>query len=275
MNRLAAAHALHAKSPFAPLSLTPASFNPAAPLDHPADAQSLTSHLPASSGSSARPIHRAAPGVALFAPVHYERRYAYPLIVWLHGAGSSERELRQLMPNVSVRNYVGVAARGVPMEGEGARGYTWSQEPEAVDAAVESVSQCIEQAERRYHIHPDRIFLAGHGAGGTMALRIAMQFSLPLAGAVSLGGPLPRGNCPLARLNQLRQLPLMLMCCRDSASYPSRQVADDLRLLHSAGCRLAIREYLCGDELYTDMFSDLDSWLMERVCQGASAAMIS
>ena len=31
---------------------------------------------------------------ALFAPLHYEAGYAYPLIVWLHGQGSSERQLR-------------------------------------------------------------------------------------------------------------------------------------------------------------------------------------
>ena len=39
---------------------------------------------------------------ALFAPIHYEPGYAYPLVVWLHGEGSSERELRQVMPRVSV-----------------------------------------------------------------------------------------------------------------------------------------------------------------------------
>ena len=47
-------------------------------------------------------------------------------------------------------------------------------------------------------------------------------------------------------------------------------MVDDLRLLHSAGFSLALRQYLCGDELYTDMFADMDQWLMERVC-GAPA----
>jgi phospholipase/carboxylesterase len=230
-----------------------------------------------------RPIRKAAPGIALFAPVHYERRYAYPLLSWLHGEGSSERELRHLMPNVSVRNYVGAAARGVsrrPMgerasgEREMAAGFAWPQTDEGVDAALESVSECIEHAQRRFNIHPRRIFLAGQGTGGTMALRLALQFSLPLAGAVSLGGALPRGNCPLSRVNQVRSLPLMLMCCRESQAYPPHQVAGDLRLLHAAGCQLAIREYLCGDEWFTDMFDDMDKWLMEKVCGAPSTPAV-
>ena len=53
---------------------------------------------------------------------------------------------------------------------------------------------------------------------------------------------------------------------RDSRDYPDRRVCDDLRLLHSAGCTVALRQYPGGDELTTNMLSDLDRWLMEFVC---------
>lgn len=29
---------------------------------------------------------------ATFAPIHYEERYAYPLLVWLHGDAGNEQE---------------------------------------------------------------------------------------------------------------------------------------------------------------------------------------
>ena len=51
-------------------------------------------------------------GHALFAPLHYESNYAYPLIVWLHGANDDERQLKRIMPFVSLRNYVAVSPRG-------------------------------------------------------------------------------------------------------------------------------------------------------------------
>ena len=47
----------------------------------------------------------------LFVPLHYEPNYAYPLIVWLHGAQDDERQLKRVMPFISLRNYVAVAPR--------------------------------------------------------------------------------------------------------------------------------------------------------------------
>jgi phospholipase/carboxylesterase len=263
MNRLAA--------PFAP----PATFS-ASNLDFSAGHLSTSVSAPASRGVFAPRRRRpAAPGVARVAPIHYESGYAYPLLVWLHSDGSSERELRQLMPLVSLRNYVGAAARGVEAcrdaSSTGAtEGHAWPQTSAAIGAASDRVWECIELAKQRFNIHGQRIFLAGHGAGGTMALRLALQLPLPIAGAISLNGPLPRGNGALSRVKEARRLPLLLMTGSHSQRYATPQITDDLRLLHSAGFTLALRQYLCGDELYTDMFADMDQWLMQRVC-GAPA----
>jgi hypothetical protein len=41
-----------------------------------------------------------------------------------------------------------------------------------------------------------------------------------------------------------------------------------LRLLHSAGCTVALRQYPGGDELTTGMLADINRWMMERVCGG-------
>lgn len=220
-----------------------------------------------------RKSREASPGVALFAPIHYEARYAYPLIVWLHDDGGSERELRQLMPLVSVRNYVGVAARGVSSH-DGTAGFAWPQTSAGIDDAADRVWECIEHARKQYNIHDRRIFLAGHGAGGTMALRLALQLPLSIAGAISLNGPVPRGNCPLARVNSARKLPIMLMTCDGSTKYPAAQVTEDWRLLHAAGFPLKLQHYLCGDDLFTDMFSDMDSWLMDKVCASPTPAVV-
>ena len=38
-------------------------------------------------------------------PEHYEPGYAYPLVLWFHGDGSSEAEISSVMPNISDRNY--------------------------------------------------------------------------------------------------------------------------------------------------------------------------
>lgn len=206
---------------------------------------------------------------ALFAPIHYEPRYAYPLLVWLHDDGGNERELRRLMPHVSVRNYVGAAVRGVEPCGK-SRGHAWGESPDAIAEAGQRVRDSIELARERFNIHSERVFIAGFGCGGTMALRLALENPEWFGGAASLAGPMPRGNCPLRRVNEARRLPLFLASCRDSIEYSPADVSVDLRLLYSAGFSLSLRQYPCELELTTAMLSDMDRWLMERVCSSAS-----
>jgi hypothetical protein len=40
----------------------------------------------------------------------------------------------------------------------------------------------------------------------------------------------------------------------------------DLALLHSAGCRVAIRQYPGNDDLTTAMLADVNRWAMDIIC---------
>lgn len=198
----------------------------------------------------------------LFVPLHYERGYAYPLIVWLHGTGDDERQIDRVLPLISMRNYVG-AAPSAP--GPKPPGQAWSEDPASVVEAERRIDRVIESAESRLNIHPRRIFLAGYADGGSMAWRIALRRPLDFAGAISLGGPFPRGLSPLAAVNEARALPLMLLYGSEGRRYGEGSVCQDLRLLHSAGLDVAARQYPCGDELTTGMLSDVDRWVMGHV----------
>lgn len=202
---------------------------------------------------------------ALFAPVHYEANYDYPLLLWLHGPGDDERQICRVMPHISLRNYVGVGPRGCCAPEPGGLGFQWEQSAAAIRQAEQQVCECIELAARRYHVAEERIFLAGYQCGGTMALRIALQHPHLFAGVLSVGGPFPTGLAPLARLRHLRRLPIFLAQGRDSESYSWSTTRDELRLYHAAALRVTLRQYPCGDELTTQMLHDMNVWIMERV----------
>ena len=269
---------------------------------------------PAASQEAARtpgePAAAAAPGSqSLFVPLHYEPNYAYPLLVWLHGAGDCHRQLKQVMPHISMRNYVGVAPgsprpdepifdgaddansrhtdsdSGEPENGDGLRwdslfGQRWSsqeawdrddsspdwrQTPATIAAAMDAVEAAIARATARCHVSPSRIFLAGLDAGGTMALRLALNAPERFAGVASIGGPLPRGLQPMSNLLRARKMPVWIAHGRDSESYTEHQLCDELRLFHVAGMSLNVRQYPCGQEVTTQMLSDLNAWVMQVV----------
>lgn len=209
---------------------------------------------------------------ATFAPMHYEERYAYPLLVWLHGDGGNEQELRQIMPLVSMRNYVAIAPRGTQPWQRNRGRCNWQQSPDAIETAQSRISECIATAQRRFNIHPQRIFLAGRESGGTMAFRAAWNDPNRFAGVASLHAPLPSELSPLRRVNELRKLPCLLATSENSALYPQKRVCEDLRLLHTAGCcKVMLRHYPGDDGLTNVMLSDLNKWLMELVCGAACA----
>jgi phospholipase/carboxylesterase len=205
--------------------------------------------------------------IATFTPIHYEPGYAYPLVIWLHSSMGNERELRQVMPLVSVRNYVGAAPRGSALAGR-RQECCWQQTHQGIEAAENQVAECIEVVRRQFSIHHQRIFLAGCGSGGTMAVRVAWNDPGRFAGVIAINGPLPTQLQPLGRVNELRRVPCLLVSSRDSDAYPANQVCSDLRLLHSAGCTVALRQYPGSDDLTSKMLSDVNHWLMDLVCGG-------
>ena len=206
--------------------------------------------------------------LGFFVPLHYESNYAYPLLVWLHGPGDNEAQLKRIMPLVSMRNYVAVAPRGTFPEQDGCdrrEKFCWRQDPHSIMLAEQRLNCCIDAACQRFHVDPKKIFLAGYECGGTMAFRLAMSLPDLVAGVVSVGGPFPQNHFPLRAIGKARRVPLLIAHGRDSQKYPVDQVCADLRLFHSAGMKVTLRQYPCGDDITTTMLTDLDAWVMEQV----------
>jgi phospholipase/carboxylesterase len=210
---------------------------------------------------------------ALFAPLHYEPNYAYPLLVWLHGPDDDESQLKRIMPLVSMRNYVAVAPRGTPCDERcaGKGGYGWSPSGADWSIAEQRTFDAIEMALARFHVSARRVFLAGYDCGGTMAFRLAMDHPERFAGVLSLCGRFPSTQMPLRRLGDARRVPIFLACGRDSHSYPTLEVCDNLRLFHSAGMNVSLRQYPCAHEIVPAMLGDMDRWMMEQISSASSS----
>jgi phospholipase/carboxylesterase len=210
---------------------------------------------------------------ALFGPMHYEPGYAYPLMIWLHGPADDERQLRRIMPLISMRNYVAVAPRGLCQLGEdGPIGVGWPQSGDGFEQAEHRIFDALQKASEKFHVSPQKIFLAGFDEGGTMAYRIALSQPHRFAGVLSLGGRFPCGRNPFKNLAAARKLPVFLASGRDSAEFRAEEVCENLRLMHSAGMSITLRQYPCGHELTPQMLADVDRWIIEQITESARAA---
>ena len=119
-------------------------------------------------------------------PLEYTPQRSYPTILALHPqefdarketvwwGGTKENPLQ-----AQRRGYIVIAPEYL---NEGARAYDYLPESHEVILA------CIRDAQRRFHIDSDRLFLSGHGIGGDAAFDMGMSHPDLFAGVIPITG---------------------------------------------------------------------------------------
>lgn len=210
---------------------------------------------------------RAGRPVCLFVPEHYEAKYAYPLIVWLHGGGGNERELLTALPMISQRNYIGLSFRGTsPAKSKPRGGYHWSTADDDLAEFQRGLYEAVCDLRRRYHVHSERVFLAGFDEGATLALDLFLRQPEWYGGAICLGGRFPQSGHALARFRDLHDKRVLVATgAHDSISTPADNVRAG-RLLHAAGLSVSTRIVEAGHEVTRTMLRQIDHWIMDGIC---------
>jgi phospholipase/carboxylesterase len=201
----------------------------------------------------------------VFVPENYEPNYAYPLIVWLHEAGRSERDIAEVLPMISMRNYLGLALRGTARtNGDAGEAFSWSRTRNAGLEFEERLHASVRQMRRDFHIHTERVFLVGAGEGGTMAWDLFLTRPQWFAGVAALGGRFPWGRRPLRQFRDLCGKHALIVA--DGQKSPSRAQAEQVgRLLYAAGLEVAVRAPASGPALSRPLMRQVDRWIMRSI----------
>ncbi len=203
----------------------------------------------------------------LFTPEHYEDRYEYPLVIWLHSQDSSEYELDGVMPHLSLRNYVAIAPRALQRSKLSERKFCWTQSGSGAVLAEQLVMQSIAHAINDLSIRPDRVFLAGYGTGGTLAQWIGLRNSESIAGVVSINGAFPKRCESLLQWRESRNLPVLFIHGGQSELCDADQTCHALQSAHRNGLSYQFLQFPCGDELNTAMTAMANQFMMKIVTE--------
>jgi phospholipase/carboxylesterase len=187
------------------------------------------------------------------------------LIVFLHGHGGNEEQILRLAPRLSRRNFICIGLRGPEFLGvraDGRAGYSWGPDGRADVLVEDYVFRAVEQTRRSYHVHSERIYLAGVCEGATLAYRLGLLFADRFAGVVSLNGAMPRRGGPLLRLQDVRHLRMFIGHGIANAVVPLGMAHEDHRLLYSAGMTVEMHTYPTTHKLHPDMLRDINRWVI-------------
>ncbi len=216
----------------------------------------------------------------LFVPEHYEPRYDYPLIVWLHSDDSSEWELDVVMEAMSLRNYLAIAPRGHRTSPKSNRLFRWGTQLADLAFAENLVFECVDALIAGLPVHSERVFLGGIGSAGTVAQWIGLKNPTRFAGVVTMQGAFPKYRSALSGWKAARQLPVLYLQGEPTRGCDDDDMLEAMQLAHAAclGYRFVrFRDEVTrsnpdrlsdgADSLDAEMFSTTNRFLMGIVTQ--------
>jgi len=218
-------------------------------------------------GSSASPIRLPLKHISLFRPEHYEPGYAYPLVIWLHSDGGSEHDLHQIMPQISLRNYLGLSFRAPAIDPAAPdNGYHWPDSHLFAAQFMESIQKTVLELSKVLNIHQDRIYLAATGSGCSMATKLLLKAPHFFAGAALFNGNFSDKDFQKTSGASLKKN-RVLLDRRSTAQSDSKHSAQWLgRMWETTGADIQTVNSLKPETTQeSELFSLLDRWIMEGI----------
>jgi len=205
--------------------------------------------------------------VSLFRPEKYESGYAYPLVIWLHPDSGSEHDLHEIMPQISLRNYLGLSFRAPAIDPAApANGYHWPDSHLFVKQFADNLQQTVQELKKVLNIHEGRIYLAGTGAGCSVATKLLLQAPRFFAGAALLKGHFNKTDFQSTTSVSLKGKRILVdhRLADDSDSQISSQWVT--RMWESTGADMQAVNSLKADlNNESELLSALDRWIMEGI----------
>ncbi len=204
--------------------------------------------------------------VSLFVPERYEENYAYPLLVWFHDSGRDEGQLEPVMSSISAQNYCGLGIQG-NLTLEDGDTFDWNSELlEYEEIALQDLlSVTIRRLRRAFHIHSERIFLAGAGTGADVALQQLAQAPEWYAGAVLFNPVCGSSVIETLAAANLQDKSLLWTASHMSTSEELAHNVEAVQLARLAGAAPEVRVTENTIDPESSDIRFVDHWLLSKV----------
>jgi predicted peptidase len=197
----------------------------------------------------------------LFIPPAYDKARQYPLIVWLHGAGSVGSDNLKQISGASLRGTHTWIARQVQEKHPAfvlapqSRGGAW-------DADFPTVLEVLISIEKEFNIDTSRIYVAGQSMGGFGTWHFITERPDLFAAAIPLCG----GGDPM-HAGVIAQVPIWAFHGEADPTVPVTESRDMIAAIRKAGGNPRYTEYKgVGHEVWFKAFQEkeLVEWLFAQ-----------
>jgi phospholipase/carboxylesterase len=196
-----------------------------------------------------------------------------PLLLLLHGVGSHEGDLFDLVPYLDGRFFI-VSARAPITLAPGS--YAWFHveftatgsiiNPEEAESSRQTLIRFIDEVVEAYELDSKRVYLLGFSQGAIMSFSVALTQPDKVAGIVAMSGRiLPEIGSVIAPRERLKGLPILVVHGVSDNVLPIENGRASQKLLSTLPVKLDYREYWMGHTVSEESLARVSTWLRERL----------
>ena len=139
-----------------------------------------------------------------------------------------------------------------------------------VNPALGTAAGCVQLCRRGREIPVElRVTIVSY-AGLAEVEELLVTGSERFGGLISLNGAIPREDCPLLRLPEVRQLRVLIGHGIANVCVPLTMAQADFRLLYTAGLDVTMQTYAATHRLHVDMLKDVNRWIIDSISEQES-----
>ncbi len=201
-------------------------------------------------------------------PDGYDPSSRYPMVILLHGYGSSMSDLARLCPLIDQQGYIYICPSApYPVRvGTGMVGYSWSPADGGgglgdTDRSGEALASLFEEVMERYAVEARRVILGGFSQGGFMTYRCGLMSPEVFRGLVVLSSRVADHEALRERLPASRTQAIFMAHGTADSMISVEDSRKSRQFLEEEGYAPEYREYPMGHEVSQDVVNDLTPWI--------------
>ena len=201
-------------------------------------------------------------------PSNLEKGKKYPVIYAMHGMGSDEKDIINLIEELQ-NDFILIGIRGNLSKDNGFAYFSiksfGNPDIDSFDSAVSNLREFINSAPKSYPIDTTKQYLLGFSQGAILSMTLALTMGEELKGIIALSGYIPRhveANYPIKSLENL------LVFISHGENDPVFTVSigkDNYDFFKNLNAKVTYKHYAVGHEVSLEIKKDFVKWLYSNL----------
>jgi len=201
-------------------------------------------------------------------PSNLEKGKKYPVIFAMHGMGSDEKDILNLIEELQ-NDFILIGIRGYLSKDHGFAYFNiksyGNPDIDSFDSAVANLKEIINNAPKSYPIDTTKEYLLGFSQGAILSMTLALIMGDKLKGIIALSGYIPKHVKANYPIKSLENLLVFISHGEFDPIFPVSTGKDNYDFFKARDGKVTYKHYPAGHEVSLDSKNDFVKWLYSHL----------